>query len=89
MTPEKNDLDIERWKLISALAAHEHERWSCQARTALDAMDQRRRERWEIRSRTPYSKLSKDMKMKDIEQVKSIIQVIDDMGFDIVKKSSE
>jgi hypothetical protein len=82
----EDDLDASRRQLIYALAVHEHGRWSGQARTALDDMTQERRDRWDTLSKTSYDQLSNDMKIKDLDQVKSILKIIYDMGFDIIKK---
>ena len=55
--------------VIDKLAAIEHDRWSGQARTALDNMTDERRNRWNKLSKTPYKKLTEEMKEKDREQV--------------------
>jgi hypothetical protein len=82
----EDNLNAIRRQLIHALAVHEHERWSGQARTALDDMTPERHDRWDALSKTPYDQLSNEMKIKDLDQVKSILQIIYDMGFDIIKK---
>jgi hypothetical protein len=55
--------------VIDKLAAIEHDRWSGQARTALDNMTDERRTRWNKLSKTPYKKLTEEMREKDREQV--------------------
>jgi hypothetical protein len=55
--------------IIEKLAEIEHDRWSGQARTALDKMDNERRTRWDKLSKTPYDKLTEEMKQKYRDQV--------------------
>lgn len=62
--------------LMEALAADEHERWSGQARTALDEMTPERRERWDRLSKIPYSELSEEIKELDRMQVRERLAIM-------------
>ena len=63
-------------EMMEALAADEHDRWSGQARTALDEMTSERRERWDRLSRTPYSELTEEMKELDRMQVRERLAIM-------------
>lgn len=67
-------------ELLEELAAYEHERWSGQARTALDAMTPERRAQWDKLSKTPYEELSEEMKEKDRERVRGYLDIIANFG---------
>lgn len=64
--------------IMEQLAAIEHDRWSGQARTALDNMTPERRERWDRLSKTAYEDLSEEMKELDRMQVREYWPIIEE-----------
>ena len=66
--------------VMEELAANEHDRWSGQAKTALNEMTEERRERWTRLADTPYAELSEEMKELDRMQVRDILAILNCHG---------